>query len=136
MKKFFVSISVLLIFSSAAFSEKIDLDLTKLNTMMQYSTLFNIMTKPNDYTGKIIKINGLFDSAKDPDTGIDYFAVVVMDASACCASGLDFELKKEYNYQYPKDYPEIGAKITVIGKFERYTEGEDVYYHLAEADLL
>lgn len=135
MKKFFVSIIILLIFSSVSLSaQKIDLDLTKLNTMMQYSTLFNIMTKPDDYTGKIIKINGLFDSAKDPDTGIDYFAVVVMDASACCASGLDFELKN--NYQYPKDYPEIGAKITVIGKFERYTEGEDVYYHLTEADLL
>lgn len=140
MKKFVICILIFILCtppSSASENErKVDIDLSKLNTMMTYSTLFNIMTNPDNYIGKVIKIKGLFDSAKDPDTNIDYFAVVIMDASACCSSGLDFEPKKEYNYHYPADYPEIGSSITVIGKFERYVDGEEVYYHLAEADIL
>ncbi|MBR6900675.1 MAG: hypothetical protein IKN30_01260, partial [Synergistaceae bacterium] len=130
-------IFILFIMISNSFAApKADIDLTKLNSMMTYSTLFNILTNPDSYLGKTIKIKGIFDSAKDPDTGIDYFAVVIMDASACCSSGLDFSLKKKYKYEYPKDFPELGEDITVIGKFERYSEGENIYYHLAEADMI
>ena len=137
MKKFLLCIFILFIMISNSFAApKADIDLTKLNSMMTYSTLFNILTNPDSYLGKTIKIKGIFDSAKDPDTGIDYFAVVIMDASACCSSGLDFSLKKKYKYEYPKDFPELGEDITVIGKFERYSEGENIYYHLAEADMI
>ena len=137
MKKFLLCIFILFIMISNSFAApKADIDLTKLNSMMTYSTLFNILTNPDSYLGKTIKIKGIFDSAKDPDTGIDYFAVVIMDASACCSSGLDFSPKKKYKYEYPKDFPELGEDITVIGKFERYSEGENIYYHLADADIL
>ena len=140
MKKFLLCIFILLIMISNSFAaqkrEAADVDLTKLNSMMTYSTLFNIMLHPDEYLGKTIKIKGVFDSAKDPDTGIDYFAVVIMDDTMCCSSGLDFSLKKAYKYEYPKDYPEIGSNITVMGKLEKYTEGENIFYHLAEADIV
>ena len=51
-----------------------------------------------------------------------------------CATGLDFVLKNKY--KYPDDYPELGALVTVTGKFERYVEGEDTCYHLTDADLI
>ena len=134
-KKIFLSF-VLIIFACPAFAaQKIDLNLTKLNSMMTYSSVMNILMDPDKYLGKTIKIQGLFDSAQDPDTGTDYFAVAIMDAAACCAMGLDFSPKKEYNYKFPEDFPEIGAKITVVGRLEKYSEGDDIYYQLAEADM-
>ena len=57
-----------------------------------------------------------------------------MDSSACCSTGLDFVLKDEY--KYPKDYPEVGETITVAGKFEMYRDGDEVFCHLVDADIL
>lgn len=86
--------------------------------------------EPKNYLGKTFKINGTFDFAQDENTGKFYYAVMVMDASACCSTGIDFVLKNN------SKYPERGDNITVIGKFERYTEGDDVFYHLTDAELI
>ena len=125
---------VILVLSAEAKDNKVDVDFSKLNSMVAYSGLFDMMIHPEQYLGKTIRIKGQYDSAQDPDTGTTFFGVVVMDASMCCATGLDFVLKDKY--KYPDDYPELGAVVTVTGKFERYVEGEDTYYHLTNADLL
>ncbi len=88
------------------------------------------------YDGKVIKIKGMFNSFHDDKDNEDYFAVVIMDASACCTTGIDFVLRDAKKYKYPDDYPETGDVITVVGRFELYREGEDLLCRLADAEIL
>ena len=138
MKRVFGALLLTLFLTSfspvAAKAAGVDLDLTKLNDMMAYTGLFNVFTDPDAYTGKVIKLKGQFDCAEDEETGKRYYCVVLADASACCAIGLDFVLKD--HYVYPKDYPQVGADITVAGRFEMYQEGENVFAHLVDADIM
>ena len=138
MKKVRLLLVILSIIFSPAYTnastKKADVDLAKLNAMMAYAGVFNILSAPDDYIGKTIKIKGQYDFYHDPDTGNNYFGVNIMDASACCTAGWDFVLNK--NYQYPKDYPKLGAVITIIGKFETYNEGDDLFCHLADAEIV
>ena len=140
MKKFMCSILLILVFASCSFGvkkgnvQKVDFDLTKFSSVMVYSGLYNILSNPSEYVGQVIKIKGYFDLFHDNETGKDYFGVVIMDSSACCSTGLDFVLRDEY--KYPKDYPEVGETITVAGKFEMYRDGDEVFCHLVDADIL
>ena len=140
MKKFLSVILIIVMLSSCSYgaakkkgnkSAKVDLDLTKFSSVMVYSALFNVLTNPSAYIGQTIKIKGQFDLFHDEDTDKNYFGVMVMDASACCSTGLDFVLKDSY-----KEYPEVGEVITVAGKFEQYQEDGITYCHLIEADIL
>lgn len=36
---------------------------------------------------------------------------------------------------YPKDFPKLGSKITVIGVYETYNEGEYMYCRLGNARI-
>lgn len=112
-------------------SDGIDFDLTNLNANMIYSQLYDMMTKPDEYEGKKIKLSGTFYTYEDPATSKLYFSCFVADAAACCQQGLEFELTDDY--QYPSDYPDENAPITVSGIFETYKEGENLYCHLKDA---
>lgn len=115
---------------------KVDLDMTKFSSVILYSGLFDIMGNAPAYDGKVIKIKGMFDSFHDDKDNEDYFAVFIMDASACCTTGIDFVLRDAKKYKYPDDYPETGDVITVVGRFELYREGEDLLCRLADAEIL
>lgn len=39
------------------------------------------------------------------------------------------------DYSYPDDYPAIGTEITVVGKFNYYTEGFTTYCQLLNANM-
>ncbi|MBQ9565256.1 MAG: hypothetical protein IJU98_06680 [Synergistaceae bacterium] len=119
--------------SAANTPPEVDLDLTQFNDMMAYSGLFNIFMEPEAYVSKVIKLKGRFDCVED-ETGRRFYGVLLSDASACCSAGLDFVLKD--SYAYPRDYPKIGETVTVAGRFEMYNEGEDVFAHLVDADIL
>ncbi len=137
MRKFLSALMILCAFSScsyAATTAKPDIDFTKFSSVMLYSGVFNILANPSAYLGKTIKIRGQFDWARDENTGKTFFGVIVSDASACCSTGFDFVLKDSYSF--PSDYPKRGNTITVLGKLERYKEGEDTYFHLVDADLV
>ncbi|MBQ7561312.1 MAG: hypothetical protein IJS99_05720 [Synergistaceae bacterium] len=134
MKKFLCMIIILLFASSSFAAGKIDIDLTKFSDVMLYSGVFNILSNPEAYTGKIIKVSGSFDYVHEQDTGRYFFAVIITDAAACCSIGFDFVLKD--SYKYPQDYPKKGDKITVTGRFERYKDGEDMFCNLVNADYV
>lgn len=110
--------------------KKADIDLSKLNGMMAYSGLFNVMCNPSAYEGKIIKLKGYCETVHDETTGKDYYGVILMDGSMCCSVGVDFVLKPSYKY------PKSGAVITVMGRFEQYKDGEDTFCRLSDAELL
>lgn len=106
----------------------VDLDLTALSSTMVYSEVYNIMSAPDDYIGKTMKMDGAF-ATDDNDV---YYFCIIKDATACCQQGIEFILE---DATYPDDYPEKGSDITVVGTFERYYEGDQPYYHLMNAHL-
>ncbi len=121
-------------------TKSIDVDLTKLSSTMVYSEVYAMMTSPQDYIGKTVKMNGQFalyqatDANGQPVPDQIYFACVIADATACCQQGLEFVLAG--NAKYPDDYPELGTEITVVGEFQTYMEGTQQYCHLVNAELV
>jgi len=111
----------------------VDVDLTILSSTMVYAEVFNIMSKPDSYLGKTIKLNGLFYSSYYDENDIMYYFVVVTDATSCCPQGLEFVWDDER--KYPEDYPEEKSKIEITGVFSSYDESGETYYHLLVEDL-
>ena len=114
-------------------ADGIDVDLTKLSSTMVYSEVYNMMVSPDNYTGKTVKMNGVFAYYEDPETKKQYFACIIADATACCSQGLEFILAGEHSY--PDDYPELGTEITVVGTFQTYEENGYMYCHLVDAEM-
>ncbi len=110
---------------------KIDVDLSVLSSTMVYSEVYNMMTNPNDYIGKTVKMSGNFSVFEDVNTGKRYFSVLIADATACCSQGIEFVLGSDK--KYPEDYPQIEDEITVIGKFQTYEEDGNKYCTLVDA---
>lgn len=113
--------------------EEYDVDLTKLSSTIVYSEVCNMMTAPDDYIGKKIKMSGNFSVYHDESTNKYYYACLIADATACCSQGIEFVLDGDYSY--PDDYPEINSIITVTGIFDTYEENGYTYCQLINAQL-
>ncbi len=111
-------------------TDYVDIDLTQMSATMIYSEVFNMMMSPEEYSGKKIRIYGMYTHYHSPDDKY-YFACIVQDATACCAQGLEFVLND--SYVYPDDYPVDGDEVVVTGIFETYEEGNYVVLHLKDA---
>ncbi|MGM9645037.1 MAG: hypothetical protein ACI3X1_08120 [Eubacteriales bacterium] len=109
----------------------IDVDLTALSGTMIYAEVYNMMTNPDAYLGKTVKMRGSF--AVYEGASRNYYACLISDATACCSQGIEFIL--DGNYSYPNDYPEPNSEITVTGVFDTYTEGDYLYCQLIGATL-
>lgn len=114
-------------------SKNIDVDLTQLSSTMVYSEVYNMMTTPDDYVGKTVKMQGTFSVYEDELTGERYYACLIADATACCQQGVEFVPQGKMNY--PDDFPELDEEIVVVGTFEKYSEGELQYVHLVDSQL-
>ena len=112
----------------------VDIDLTAMNSTMVYSEVYNMLTVPENYIDKKIKMKGAFSIYHDEVTEVYYFACIIADATACCSQGIEFVLSGEH--VYPDDYPELGSEITVKGTFSTYMEGENMYCTLKDAELM
>ena len=126
--------------SQSQSADGIDVDLTALSSTMVYSEVYSMMSFPDNYIGKTVKMKGQFavyqatdeNGAFIPDQ--IYFACVIADATACCSQGLEFILAGEHSY--PDDYPELGTEVTVTGTFELYEENGYQYCRLGNAVLM
>ena len=118
----------------------LDIDLTVLSSTMVYSEVYSMMSFPDDYIGKTVKMKGQFvigyvyNTDGTPDESTARFACVIADATACCSQGLEFILTGEHTY--PDEYPELGAEITVVGTFEWFEEDGCRYYRLGNASFV
>ena len=115
-------------------TDKTDVDLTVLSSTMVYSEVYNMMTKPEEYVGRTIKMSGSFATFINEEDGRFIFGCVITDATACCAQGIEFELTDDY--KYPDDYPKDGDTICVTGTFDTYQEDQFTYCTLRNARLL
>ena len=111
----------------------VDLDLTDVSGTILYSQVYNMIMDPGSYAGLRVKLRGNFSYFQDPDTGAEYFAAVIADATACCAQGIEFVWAGEH--VYPQDYPPPETMITVTGTFGTYIENGYMYIQLSDAEL-
>ena len=83
---------------------------------------------------KTIKISGLFNVFTNENTGENYFAILIPDATACCQQGIEFVWQG--NHIFPEDYPQINEEITIIGQYKvDYTSDGLQYCYLAVSTL-
>ena len=141
-KKYFLLLLALLLTLSACGKEpetaavtenpqgKVDVDLTALSSTMVYSEVYNMLTTPENYIGKTVKMAGSYSSFLDESTGAVYRVCMIADATACCAQGMEFVLKDGM------EYPEMETDITVVGTFQLYDENGTAYCHLVDASIL
>lgn len=103
-------------------ANRVDIDLSRMSSTMVYTMVYKMVTEPEKFVGKTIKMKGAFSSYKDEETGRRFFGCVIKDALACCSQGLAFETAKPR--KYPSEYPSEGSTITIVGIFE-YEKEED-----------
>ncbi len=115
-------------------TENSNVDLTVLSSTAVYGEVYDMMCYPEKYVGKTVKMEGLYSEYLDAATKKQYYACIIMDATACCSQGIEFILTDNYNY--PDDYPKEGDYITVEGTFDTYEEESGMYCTLKDASLL
>ncbi len=112
----------------------IDLDMSGMSGTVVYAQIYNLLSDPAPWLGKIIRIAGYYSFYDDQEQGIVYHACVIPDATACCAQGIEFVWAGEHNW--PDDYPAEGVDITVTGRLEIYEENGTAYLHLVDAEVI
>jgi len=103
-------------------TDGIDIDLSQMSGMMAYAELSNIIYYADDYVGKVIRMTGTAVSYYDEQTDTQYYAVMILDATACCSSGFDLLLAEG------QTFPENGQEITVTGELEIYEPYEGIQF--------
>ena len=103
---------------------------------MVYATVYQMMTNPQEYEGKMIKMRGLYDTSYYEETDTTYHFCIIKDATACCSQGLEF-VWEDGTHKYPEEYPEKQEEIEVTGIFEVYQEegDENKYCRLKDASM-
>ena len=109
-------------------SPPVDVDLTQLSPTMVYSEVNDMVTHPDDYLGKTVRMRGM--CVVFEGEGRTYYSCIIADATACCAQGIEFILADSGAV-----YPDQGDDITVEGVFDTYYEAESMYCQLIEAAL-
>ena len=121
---------------SQPYAGKVDVDLTVLSSTMVYSEVYNMMMTPENYIGKVVRMNGLcstFESvAVDGQEARVYYTCIIFDATACCSQGIEFVLAGDTGAEA---YPPVDTEITVTGTFQTYDENGILYCHLVDATL-
>ena len=127
-KTAFIAVLCLFAFATSSIANenvsanRVDIDLSRMSSTMVFTMVYKMVTEPEKFVGKIIKMKGTFSSYKDEETGRRFFGCVIKDALACCSQGLAFETAKPR--KYPSEYPSEGTTITIVGIFE-YEKEED-----------
>ncbi len=93
-----------------------------------------MVTNPDQYKGKKVRMQGNYTYFKDENTNKQYFSCMIADATACCQQGIEFCLTKSYHY--PDDYPKEGDMICVDGYFDYYDENGNRYCTLRKAKIV
>ncbi|MCR5522327.1 MAG: hypothetical protein K6F64_01635 [Clostridia bacterium] len=106
-------------------------DLARMDGNLAYAQAVQMTQEPGGYEGKTVIVYGTYGTRPSPDGKTLFRACVVRDSTACCATGIEFELKDE-----TPAYPEEGAYITVRGVFDSYEENGYTIPRLTEAEMI
>jgi hypothetical protein len=110
------------------------LDLTAMDADMVYATVYQMITSPDTYIGRTVRMQGSYDCQYYEPTGRDIHCCIIRDALGCCSNGMEFTLN---NSGGSSAYPEEDKVITVEGRFETYRDDGDptLYCQIADASI-
>ncbi len=111
----------------AAPAVEVDIDLTVLGANMVYAEVYGMVMRPEEYLGKTVRMRGTSYSGYYDVTDTTYYAIIIEDATACCAQGSEYVLAEG------EIHPEDETEATVRGVFELYEELGEEYCRLADA---
>ncbi len=115
--------------------DSIGIDLSVLSADLRYAQVYDMCMNPDAYVGKVVKARGLYSYWKNEETGAEYKTVIITDALACCAQGIEFKevegQKLPTPYTGQQDASE--CEITVTGVFGYYIEDQLIYIELSNA---
>jgi len=115
-------------------TEGVDIDLTVLPAIMVYSQVYSLISEPDRYLGKTVKMTGMYACTDTTEIENFYCACIIQDATQCCSQGIEFVL--DDSYSFPDDYPKYGDYVTVIGEFDTYVDGGYTYCTLRNAKIV
>lgn len=121
------------VYDTVSVYDHVDYDFSKMDKNMMYTQIYNMLKTPDKYRGKIVRMEGTFGHYFDQAANKHYYGAVVMDATACCSTGIEFSRRGQH--VYPENYPHIDDEIIVTGRFDSYMEGKELYCHLADAEI-
>lgn len=114
----------------------VEIDIAAMNANITYATVYDMMSYPDNYEGKVIRIKGLNTNYTDAVTGNTYHTIIIQDATACCQQGIEYVLIDDPDETL---YPAENANVTIIGTFTTYTEEHDgqlyMYIRLENAEI-
>ncbi len=105
-------------------TEGVDFDLTKMSGDMVYAMVYQLMTEPGEYEGKVFRIRGTYYPSFFESTNHYYHYCIIKDALACCTQGIEF-IWEDGSHVYPDEFPKEGDEVEITGTFETYKEGND-----------
>lgn len=108
-------------------SEKVDHDLSNMNSNMIFAEIFNLVLMPEEYIGKTFCMKGNFAVYVNKTSGNKYFSIIIPDATQCCQQGIDIICLGDM--KYPEDFPKIGSEIIVTGQFNSITTDEGLSFN-------
>ena len=108
-------------------------DLTQLSDTMAFSEVFVIAQTPENYLGRRIIIQGQYANYFNEAANVYYHNILITDATACCAQGLEFIWNGEH--AAPADYPPVNSEIRLDGIYKSYEENGKTYYALFVDDI-
>lgn len=115
---------------------KADIDMTEMSSDMIYATVYQLMSDPDSYVGKTIRLKGNYYATwYEPSSQYFHYALI-LDATDCCAQGLEF-IWEDGSHVYPDEYPKENTEIIVTGIFETYREDGDpnLYCRLSNSQV-
>lgn len=107
----------------------VDLDIAAMSETMAYSFVYQMLSDPQTYLSKTVRVRGpLAISHYDP-TNKDYYYVQIADTTACCAQGIEFLCPA--GVQLPAE----GQTVEIVGKFMTYDELDVTYYAIDATEV-
>lgn len=116
--------------------EQIDYDLSEMTPDLVYASVYQLMVEPFEFEGKVFRMTGNYYATWYDPTQRYYHYLVIEDAAACCAQGIEFVMG-DGSAKYPEEYPKSNSVLEITGVFETYQEeGDDrIYCRIKDANV-
>lgn len=110
----------------------VDYDLTAMSATMIYAQVYNMISDPESYVDKTLKLEGYVEFYYIQSFDETIYFIVINDATGCCPQGIEIQFPAEI--VPPEDFVDVLIKGKVCT--EEYEGNNYVYIDIAEMELM
>lgn len=107
--------------SAAAVAEenrKIDINISRMNHILTFTTVRSIINTPAAYVGRRIQVDGYYGELLDVNTGKFGGSIIVVDMLACCYEDGMIQMALRFDDESQFVLPQYEQKFTLVGVVE------------------